>query len=111
MDAVEEVRAKLVDRGVVFAFARVKHNVLGPLQTYGLADRVGADRLFPTLPTAEAAYRAWASEHADGRHRPLRQTPSRPRGLTHRPATSSRRKRILAPISNFTHRPASRSAV
>jgi MFS superfamily sulfate permease-like transporter len=69
MDAVEEVRAKLADRGVVFAFARVKHDILGPLQTYGLADRVGADRLYPTLPTAEAAYRAWESEQADGRHR------------------------------------------
>jgi hypothetical protein len=54
---------------VVFAFARVKHDILGPLQTYGLADRVGADRLYPTLPTAEAAYRAWESEQADGRHR------------------------------------------
>jgi MFS superfamily sulfate permease-like transporter len=70
MDAVEEVRAKLVDRGVVFAFARVKHDILDPLQAYGLADRVGADQLFPTLPTAEAAYRAWESEQAGGRHRP-----------------------------------------
>jgi MFS superfamily sulfate permease-like transporter len=70
MDAVEEVRAKLVDRGVVFAFARVKHDILDSLQTYGLADRIGADRLFPTLPTAEAAYRAWENEQAGGRHRP-----------------------------------------
>jgi MFS superfamily sulfate permease-like transporter len=70
MDAVEEVRAKLADRGVVFAFARVKHDILGPLQTYGLVDRVGADRLFPTLPTAEAAYRAWEREQADALHRP-----------------------------------------
>ena len=54
---------------MVFAFARVKHDILGPLQTYGLADRVGAGRLFPTLPTAEAAYRAWESEQAGGRHR------------------------------------------
>jgi len=52
MDALEEVRAKLADRGVVFAFARVKHDILGPLRTYGLAERVGADRLFPTPPTA-----------------------------------------------------------
>lgn len=71
MDAVEEVRAKLAGRDVVFALARVKHDILGPLQTYGLADRIGAGRLFPTLPTAEAAYRAWESERADGRHRPL----------------------------------------
>jgi SulP family sulfate permease len=70
MDAVEEVRAKLAGRGVVFAFARVKRDTLDPLQTYGLADRVGAGRLFPTLPTAEAAYRAWESEQASGQHRP-----------------------------------------
>ena len=50
-------------RGVVFAFARVKQDIRGPLQTYGLATgRAGL--LFPTLPTAEAAYRAWESEQA-----------------------------------------------
>jgi high affinity sulfate transporter 1 len=63
MDAVEEVRAELVGRGVVFALARVKQDVLSPLRAYGLADRIGADLLFPTLPTAEAAYRDWARTH------------------------------------------------
>jgi MFS superfamily sulfate permease-like transporter len=62
MDAVAEVRTKLADRGIVFALARVKRDVLEDLQKYGLADLIGTDRLFPTLPTAEAAFRAWESE-------------------------------------------------
>jgi len=62
MDAVEELRSKLVARGVVFAMARVKRDILVPLEAYGLAERIGADRLFPTLPTAEAAYRTWESQ-------------------------------------------------
>ena len=107
MDALEEVRAKLADRGVVFAFARVKHDILGPLRTYGLAERVGADRLFPTLPTAEAAYRAWESEQAGARHPPRRQTPSRTRGLAHRPTTKTC-PRATATRSCTTHRQASR---
>ena len=28
---------------------------------YGLAAKIGEDRLFPTLPTAVAAYRQWAA--------------------------------------------------
>jgi hypothetical protein len=107
MDALEEVRAKLADRGVVFAFARVKHDILGPLQAYGLADRVGADQLFPTLPTAEAAYRAWESERAGGRRRPPPAEPSRARGLTHRPTTKAC-PRAIATGSCTTHRRASR---
>ena len=63
MDAVEEVRADLVGRGVVFALARVKQDVLVPLRAHGLADRVGPDLVFPTLPTAEAAYLDWARSH------------------------------------------------
>ena len=63
MDAVEEVRAELVGRGVVFAIARVKQDILVPMRAYGLADRVGPDLLFPTLPTAEAAYLEWARTH------------------------------------------------
>ncbi|MGW0994588.1 SulP family inorganic anion transporter [Streptomyces sp. NPDC002523] len=59
LDAVDELRRELTDRGIVFALARVKQDLLDDLQAYGLADSVGADRIFPTLPTAVAAYRAW----------------------------------------------------
>ena len=65
LDAVEEVRADLTGRGVVFALARVKQDVLALLSAYGIADRIGADRLFPTLPAAEEAFRAWEGPAPD----------------------------------------------
>jgi sulfate permease, SulP family len=57
LDAMEEVRAELASRGIVFALARVKQDVLAPLEAYGIVDRIGPELLFPTLPTAEEAYR------------------------------------------------------
>ena len=39
--------------------ARVKQDLLVRLQATGLAERVGADRIFPTLPTAVEAYLEW----------------------------------------------------
>ncbi|MFL4903776.1 SulP family inorganic anion transporter [Streptomyces sp. MMS24-I2-30] len=62
LDAVDEVRRELTSRGIVFALARVKQDLLDDLEAYGLAGSVGADRIFPTLPTAVAAYRAWCRE-------------------------------------------------
>jgi high affinity sulfate transporter 1 len=62
LDAVEELRAELDRRGIVFAMARVKQDLLVPLQAAGLADRVGAERIFPTLPTAVQAYEAWFAD-------------------------------------------------
>jgi high affinity sulfate transporter 1 len=59
LDAVDELRRELVHRGVVFALARVKQDLLDDLRTYGLVDSVGVDLIFPTLPTAVTAYRAW----------------------------------------------------
>ncbi|MEU5281174.1 sulfate permease [Streptomyces asoensis] len=59
LDAVDELRRELGDRGVVFALARVKQDLLDDLRAYGLADAVGQDRMFPTLPTAVTAYRTW----------------------------------------------------
>jgi MFS superfamily sulfate permease-like transporter len=62
LDAVEEVRAELARRGTVFAMARVKQDLLVALRAAGLADRVGADRIYPTLPTAVQAYVGWYQE-------------------------------------------------
>ena len=56
----EAVRAELVRAGTVFALARVKQDLLARLESFGLAERIGADRLFPTLPTAVEAYERWA---------------------------------------------------
>ncbi|MFE1883724.1 SulP family inorganic anion transporter [Streptomyces diastatochromogenes] len=63
LDALEELRRELTDRGIVFALARVKQDLLDELEAYGLAESVGADHIFPTLPTAVAAYRAWGRDH------------------------------------------------
>jgi high affinity sulfate transporter 1 len=60
LDAVEALRAELQRRGVVFALARVKQDLRDELDAHGLAASVGADRIFPTLPTAVAAYEEWA---------------------------------------------------
>ncbi|MEU9166367.1 sulfate permease [Streptomyces sp. NPDC048420] len=57
LDAVDALRRELTDRGLVFALARVKQDLLDDLQAYGLADSVGPELIFPTLPTAVAAYR------------------------------------------------------
>ena len=55
-DALEDLRATLAARGIVFAMARVKQDLHDELEASGILDRVGADRVFPTLPTAVAAY-------------------------------------------------------
>lgn len=59
LDAVDELRRELAHRGIVFALARVKQDLLDDLTAYGLTDTVGSERIFPTLPTAVAAYRKW----------------------------------------------------
>jgi MFS superfamily sulfate permease-like transporter len=63
LDAVDELRRELAHRGIVFALARVKQDLLDDLEAYGLAESVGRERIFPTLPTAVAAYRSWSREH------------------------------------------------
>ncbi|MEV6174094.1 sulfate permease [Streptomyces sp. NPDC051954] len=62
LDAVDELRRELTDRGIVFALARVKQDLMDDLKAYGLADSVGSDLIFPTLPTAVAAYRQWSTD-------------------------------------------------
>ena len=62
LDAVDELRRELTRRGIVFALARVKQDLLDDLEAYGLAEAVGRDLIFPTLPTAVTAYRKWCRE-------------------------------------------------
>ncbi|MGQ4601396.1 sulfate permease [Nocardia sp. R6R-6] len=57
LDALRQLRSELAARGIVFAMARVKHDLREALEAAGLAQEVGADRIFPTLPSALAAYR------------------------------------------------------
>jgi high affinity sulfate transporter 1 len=56
-DAVHQLCDELDARGVIPAMARVKQDLLPDLRAGGLADRIGAERIFPTLPTAVAAFR------------------------------------------------------
>ena len=72
LEAVEAVRAELSRRGTIFALARVKQDLLDDLEAFGLAGKVGVQHIFPTLPTAVAAYRQWASQHP----RPCEHEPS-----------------------------------
>jgi len=61
-DALAELYDELERRGVVLAMARVKSELADDLRRAGLLERLGADRVFPTLPTAVAAYADWYVE-------------------------------------------------
>ena len=63
LEAVEALRDKLARDGTVFALARVKQDLPVRLEAFGLAAKIGQDRLFPTLPTAVAACQQWAAGH------------------------------------------------
>ncbi|HYQ66986.1 SulP family inorganic anion transporter [Actinophytocola sp.] len=58
VDALEDLRADLAKRGVVFAMARLKQDLRDLLTPTGFLDRVGEDHIFPTLPTAVRAFTA-----------------------------------------------------
>ena len=62
VDALESLRRELTDRGIVFACARMKQDLRSDLAPSGLLDRIGEDRVFPTLPTALEAYQQWRVE-------------------------------------------------
>jgi SulP family sulfate permease len=57
VDMLEELREELAARETVMALARVKRDLAEYLERVGLVDRIGADRIFPTLPTAVEAFR------------------------------------------------------
>jgi sulfate permease, SulP family len=63
LEAVEAVREELSRRGIIVGLARVKQDLLDGLQAFGLVQKIGKQRIFPTLPTAVAAYQGWARQH------------------------------------------------
>ena len=72
VDALDRLRETLEGKGVGFAMARVKQDMRDSLQAAGFVDKVGSHLIFPTLPTAVAAYAAYyEAEHG-----------ARPPGLT-----------------------------
>jgi SulP family sulfate permease len=56
VDALEDLRTELARRDIVFAMARVKQDLRTQLAAAGLVERVDEDHIFPTLPTAVAAF-------------------------------------------------------
>jgi sulfate permease, SulP family len=60
LEALDALREDLIRAGTVFALARVKQDLLARLESFGLAGKIGPERLFPTLPTAVRAYEDWA---------------------------------------------------
>ena len=63
-DSLDLLRQELKDGGITFAMARVKQDLRVDLRNAGLVDRIGAELLFPTLPTAVAGYlRAYRQRH------------------------------------------------
>lgn len=66
LDALESVRATLVERGIVVALARVKQDLLADLEAYGIAETIGREHLYPTLPTALAGYAGWQARPVNG---------------------------------------------
>jgi MFS superfamily sulfate permease-like transporter len=77
LEAMDAVRQEITRRGAIFALARVKQDLLARLQSFGLAGKIGAEHLFPTLPTAVEAYQAWARQH-DSQPRPKAPEPAEP---------------------------------
>lgn len=62
IDAVNELRKQLKRRGIVFAMARVKRELFRQFEDAGVIDRVGRDRIFPTLPAGVQGYADWVLE-------------------------------------------------
>jgi SulP family sulfate permease len=56
LDALEELRQSLAERGIVFAMARVKYELRTLLEAVGFVEKIGAEHIYMTLPTAVAAY-------------------------------------------------------
>jgi len=63
VDALETLRRELSERGVVFGLVRMKMDLRDELAPTGILERIGEHYLFPTLPTAVAAYRDWLRTH------------------------------------------------
>jgi high affinity sulfate transporter 1 len=68
LEALDAVREEITRQGAVFALARVKQDLLARLQAFGLADKIGEKRLFPTLPTAVQAYQESARQQGEPGH-------------------------------------------
>ena len=55
-EMLEQLDAELAGEGVELAFAELKGHVRDRLNEYGLVDRIGPDRFYPTIGVAVRAY-------------------------------------------------------
>jgi SulP family sulfate permease len=62
VDSLRQLREHLATQGCELGLARVKQDLRDALAPSGLLEEIGEDRIFPTLPTAVAAYEAWRAE-------------------------------------------------
>ncbi len=58
-DALHQLTRELDKRGITFAMARVKQDLLTDLRSAGIVDKIGSERVYPTLPTAVEGYLDW----------------------------------------------------
>ncbi len=65
LDALDDVRAYCADQGIVMALDHVKSEVWQQLERHGVGERIGRAHLFPTHPTAVAAYEEWRLRQGD----------------------------------------------
>jgi SulP family sulfate permease len=59
VDVLETLRRELTEAGTVMALGRVKQDLRDQLGPTGLLEKIGEERIFPTLPTAVEAFQAW----------------------------------------------------
>ena len=62
IDTLDELRQELSGRGIVFAMARVKQDLLDDLRAGGFLTGRGEEQVFPTLPAAVQAYVRWFAD-------------------------------------------------
>ena len=67
IDTLRQLRRELEQRGVTLCFARLKGRQREIFEETGLTAEVGADRFFPTVRAAVAAYEATARSRGEGR--------------------------------------------
>ncbi|MFC5177401.1 SulP family inorganic anion transporter [Nocardioides taihuensis] len=62
VDSLRQLKEHLDASGCELGLARVKQDLRTALAPSGLLEEIGEQRIFPTLPTAVAAYQAWQAE-------------------------------------------------
>jgi len=83
LDALVALHDALAQRGILLALARVKNDLMLPLQRYGVTDVIGAQNMYATLPTAVEAFREWSQQHPVAEGSPVPRPPMPKRRTAH----------------------------